>query len=55
MSAQKNNKLANYASLAGFFGIGATTRTSQEMLCPVYARFFLLNGTDIAKNLFFKE
>ena len=34
---------ANFALLAGFFGIGATIRINQEMLCVPYAGFFLLN------------
>ena len=33
---------ANFALLAGFFGIGATIRIGQEMLCLQYAGFFLV-------------
>ena len=33
--------LANFVLLAGFFGIGATIRIGQEMLCLMYAVFFV--------------
>ena len=32
--------LANFALLAGFFGIAATMRIAQEILCFLYAGFF---------------
>ena len=33
---------ANFALLAGFFGIGATIRIGREILCLPYAGFFLV-------------
>ena len=40
IAAQKKKNPANFALLAGFFGIGATIRISREMLCLPYAGFF---------------
>ena len=40
--------LANFALLAGFFGISATIGIGQEMLCLPYAEFLTI---DIANEL----
>ena len=40
IAAQKKISFsANFALLAGFFGIGATIRTGREMFCLPYAGF----------------
>ena len=48
IAAQKKvSFLANFALLAGFFGIGATIRIGREMLCRPYAGFFFTESPRI--------
>ena len=47
---KKKRKMASFALLAGFFGISATIRIGQEMLCLMYA-VFLMHINHILANV----